>query len=92
MNAQNAKYVGVIKEEDVKQFNHEDYYKVGKGFEIFILKDGTKQLFIDSYSSGDEIGYLIENDMMIDSLEEVFLNVYKNIVDGKIVTYGKKNN
>lgn len=90
-NSDKAKYVGVIIDEDVKKFNHDDYYKIGKGFEIFILKDGSKQLFVDSYSGSDSVGYLIENEMMIDSLEEVFLNVYKNIKDGKISACNKKN-
>lgn len=70
-----AKFVGVILEEDVKSHNKSDYPKIGKGFEIFIQKDGTRQLFVDSYMNENSLGYVIENDMMIDSLIEVFENV-----------------
>lgn len=82
-----AKFVGVILEEDVKSHNKSDYPKIGKGFEIFIQKDGTRQLFVDSYTNENSLGYVIENDMMIDSLIEVFENVYKNIENKKIEVY-----
>lgn len=87
----NAKYVGVVLLEDVKKYNKSDYFKIGKGFEIFISKDGTKQLFVDSFSDDNSIGYVIENEMMIDSLMEVFKNIYKNIENGKIMTYNTYN-
>lgn len=79
-----AKFVGVVMEEDVKNHNKSDYSKIGKGFEIFINKDGKRQLFIDSFSDENSIGYVIENDIMIDSLLESFKNIYKNITDKKI--------
>lgn len=82
-----VKFVGVIVEEDVKNHNKSDYPKIGKGFEIFIQKDGTRQLFIDSYINENSLGYVIENDMMIDSLMEVFENIYKNIENKKIEVY-----
>lgn len=82
-----AKFIGVVKEEDVKKYNKNDYFKIGKGFVVFILNDGTKQLFIDSFSNENSMGYLIENDMMIDSLMEVFENIYKNIENKKIEVY-----
>lgn len=83
----NAKYIGLVKEEDVKKYNKNDYFKIGKGFEIFMLKDGTRQLFIDSFSSEDSMGYVIDNEIMIASLIEVFENIYKNIENKKIETY-----
>lgn len=86
-----AAFIGIVKEEDVKRFNKSDYPKIGKGFEIFILKDGTKQLFIDSFINDDSMGYVIENEMMIDSLIEVFENIYSNIRDKKIETYETNN-
>lgn len=86
-----AKFIGVIKEEDVKKFNKSDFAKIGKGFEIFILKDGTKQLFIDSFINDDSMGYMIENEMMIEALLEVFENIYNNIKNKKIEVY-KSNN
>lgn len=82
-----AKYIGLVKEEDVKKYNKNDYFKIGKGFEIFILKDGTKQLFIDSFSSESSMGYVVENEIMIESLIEVFENIYKNIENKKIGIY-----
>lgn len=87
----NAKFIGVINEEDVKRFNKSDFPKIGKGFEIFILKDGTRQLFIDSFISEESMGYVIENDMMIDSLLEVFENIYCNIREKKIEIYQSNN-
>lgn len=88
-NSSKAKFVGVIKAEDVKKYNKNDYFKIGKGFEVFILKDGTKQLFIDSFSGEDSMGYVIENEVMIESLIEVFENIYKNIENKKIEVYLK---
>ncbi|MDE6141445.1 MAG: SDR family oxidoreductase [Bacilli bacterium] len=86
-NSLGAKYIGIVKEEDVKKYNKNDYYKIGKGFEIFIAKDGTKQLFIDSFISEESMGYVVENEVMIESLIEVFENIYKNIENKKIEEY-----
>lgn len=82
-----AEFIGVITEEDVKKYNKSDYPKIGKGFEIFIQKDGTRELFVDSYINENSIGYVITNDIMIDSLIEVFENVYHNIENKKIEVY-----
>lgn len=82
-----AKFIGVIKESDVKKYNKNDYYKIGKGFEIFEMKDGTRELFIDSFSNEDSMGYVFENEIMINSLMEVFENIYKNIENRKIEIY-----
>lgn len=86
-NSSGAKFIGVITEEDVKKYNRKDYYKVGKGFEIFEFADGTRQLFIDSFSGEDGVGYVIENDIMTASLLEVFENVYANIQENKIKVF-----
>lgn len=86
-NSNDAKYIGIIKEEDVKKYNKSDYAKIGNGFEIFVLSDGTKQLFVDSFSGEQAIGYVIENEIMIDSLLEVFDNIYNNVKNKKIGTY-----
>ncbi len=83
----NAEFIGVVKEEDVKKHNKTDYPKIGKGFAVIILKDGTRQLFVDSFTNEDSVGYVIENEMMIDSLIEVFENIYKNIKNKKIEVY-----
>lgn len=80
----NANYIGIISEEDVKKYNKSDYYKIGKGFEIIEKQDGRKELFIDSFSDEKSLGYIIENEMMINSLMEVFENIYHNIKKGKI--------
>ena len=37
------------------------------------------------------MGYVIENDMMIDSLLEVFENIYSNIMEKKIEVYQSNN-
>lgn len=83
----NAEFIGVIKEEDVKKYNKTDYPKIGKGFAVIISKDGTRQLFVDSFTNENSVGYVIENEMMIDSLIEVFQNIYKNIKNNKIEIY-----
>lgn len=83
-----AKFIGVILESDVKKYNRADYPKIGKGFEIIEHKDGTRELFVDSFSNEKEVGYVIDNDMMIDSLMEVFENIYQNIEKKKIKVYG----
>ena len=83
-NSKDAKFIGIITEEDVKKHNKKEFNKIGKGFLVFEYKDGTKELFIDSFSSDEEIGYVIDNEIMISSLLEVFENVYQNIEDKKI--------
>ncbi len=83
-----AKFIGVILESDVKKYNRADYPKIGKGFEIIEHKDGTHELFVDSFSNEKEVGYVIDNEMMIDSLKEVFENIYQNIEKKKIKVYG----
>lgn len=86
-NSNQAKFFGIIKEEDVKKYNRNDYYKIGKGFEIFILKNGEKQIFIDSFDNEDSMGYVIENEVIIEALMDVFENVYQNIKNKKISMY-----
>ena len=83
-NSKGAKFIGIIEEEMVKRHNKSDYAKIGKGFIVFISKDGTKELFIDSFSSNENVGYVIDNEIMINSLTEVFENIYKNIKNNKI--------
>lgn len=83
-NSKDAKFIGIITEEDVKKHNKKEFNKIGKGFLVFEYKDGRRELFIDSFSSDEEIGYVIDNDIMISSLLEVFENVYQNIEDKKI--------
>lgn len=82
--SQNAKFCGIIKEEDVKRYNREEFYKIGKGFAIVNLKDGERKLFIDSFKDENSVGYVIENEIMIDQLQEVFERVYENIQNKKI--------
>lgn len=74
----------------------EDSFKLvedvaGIEFDTLVLKDGTRQLFIDSFISEESMGYVIENDMMIDSLLEVFENIYSNIMEKKIEVYQSNN-
>lgn len=83
-NSKGAKFIGIVEEEMVKKHNKSDYVKIGKGFIVFISKDGTKELFIDSFSSNENVGYVIDNEIMINSLTEVFENIYKNIENNKI--------
>lgn len=83
-NSKGAKFIGIVEEEMVKKRNKRDYAKIGKGFIVFLSKDGTKELFIDSFSSNENVGYVIDNEIMINSLTEVFENIYKNIENNKI--------
>ncbi len=79
--------MGVIKESSVKKYNKSDYPKIGKGFAVIVSKDGKKSLFVDSFSNEDQVGYVIFNKIMIESLLEVFENVYQNIKNRKIEVY-----
>ncbi len=83
-NSVEPSFVGIIDEEEVKKYNKKDYAKIGKGFIIFELVDGTKELFIDSFSDNENVGFVIDNDIMINSLKEVFDNIYSNIKNNKI--------
>ena len=80
----NIKLSSIILDEDVKKYNRSDYAKIGAGFLVIIHKDGTKELFVDSFSDNDNLCYQIDNEMMIDSIIEVFEKIHANIVNGKI--------
>ncbi len=83
-NSNGAKFIGIVEEGSVKKHNKKDYAKIGKGFEIFISENGVKELFVDSFTNQENEGYVIDNEMMINSLMEVFENIFKNIENGKI--------
>lgn len=85
--SKDAKFIGVVLSEDVKKHNRTDYAKIGLGFLVFIRKDGSKELFIDSFSNNENMGYVIDNEMMIESLIEVFEKIYSNIKNGKIKVF-----
>lgn len=82
-----AKFIGIVSDEAVKKHNRTDYPKIGAGFVVVIRKDGTKELFIDSFSDNENVGYVIDNEMMIESLIEVFEKIYANIKKGLIQTH-----
>ena len=87
MESKGAKYIGVVLSEDVKKHNKVDYAKVGDGFIVVLRESGEKELFIDSFSDCNNVGYVIDNRILIDSLTEAFEKIYANIKNGKIKTY-----
>ena len=82
---------GVVLDEDVKKHNRTEYSKIGDGFLIIIRKDGTKELYIDSFSDNDNLAYAIDNEIMIDSIIEVFEKIYANIQNGLIKVINEKD-
>ena len=84
-----AKFIGVVLDEDVKKHNRTDYPKIGSGFIVIIKKDGTKELFLDSFSDNENVGYVIDNEIMIESIIEVFEKIYNNIKKGLIKVISK---
>lgn len=82
-----AKFIGVILEEEVKKYNRDVFPKIGTGFEIFLHKDGTCEVFIDSYTDEEAVGYVSDSELMVQSLLEVFEEVYTNIIREKIKVY-----
>ena len=77
-------FAGIILNEDVKKYNRTEYAKIGDGFLVIIRKDGTKELYIDSFSDNNNLAYAIDNEIMIDSIIEVFEKIYANIQNGVI--------
>ncbi len=82
-----AKFIGVILEEEIKKYNRNVFSKIGSGFEIFLYQDGTSEVFIDSYTDEESVGYVSDSEIMIQSLLEVFEDVYANILNEKIKVY-----
>ena len=80
----NIKLSGIILDEDVKKYNRTDYSKIGAGFLVVIRKDGTKELYLDSFSDNENLCYAIDNEIMIESIIEVFEKIYANIQNGLI--------
>ncbi len=82
----NIKLNSIILDEDVKKYNRTDYSKIGAGFLVVIRKDGTKELYLDSFSDKENLCYAIDNEIMIESIIEVFEKIYANIQKGLIKT------
>lgn len=82
-----AKFIGVILEEEIKKYNRNVFSKIGSGFEIFLYQDGTSEVFIDSYTDEESVGYVSDSELMIHSLLEVFEDVYTNVLNEKIKVY-----
>ena len=74
-------------EEEIKKYNRNVFSKIGSGFEIFLYQDGTSEVFIDSYTDEESVGYVSDSEIMIQSLLEVFEDVYANILNEKIKVY-----
>lgn len=69
----------LVDNDEVKLVCPNEYKSFGKGFVIFIKSDGTKEVFIDSFSDNENVGYLIDSEIVIEQLIEKFENVMKKI-------------
>jgi Dehydrogenases with different specificities (related to short-chain alcohol dehydrogenases) len=68
------------KTEDVKNLLPDDYKNIGDGYGIF----NNKKIFVDSYSSDSNIGYMLDGENTISALTESFNNIFEAIENSTI--------
>lgn len=86
-NTINGNITKLLSEEEVKKKCPKEYLNFGKGFIIFITKDGKKELFIDSFSDKEHIGYVIDNELVIEQLIENYECLIELIKNKSLTSY-----
>ena len=77
----------IIDEQEVMKKYLREFKSFGKGFIIFESKDGSKEVFIDSFSDNDHVGYIIDNEMVIDQLIEKYNTILNAVKNNKLEQY-----
>lgn len=77
----------ILDEKEVMEKYLREYRSFWKGFIIFLKEDGSKEVFIDSFSDNDHVGYLIDNEMIIDQLTEKYNVILNAVSDNKLKKY-----
>ena len=85
INSSNKDYLNcVVKTETIKRLCPKSFSKIGKGFNVYQYKNGKRLAFIDSFSGEDAVGYLTDNEIVINSLVEAFNDFKAKINANKI--------
>lgn len=77
----------ILDEKEVMKKYLKEYKSFGKGFIIFENSDGSKEVFIDSFSDNDHVGYIIDNEMIIEQLIEKYNTILNAVKDNKLKQY-----
>ncbi len=80
---QSGGFSTLVNSTDLKKYNKSDFAKIGQGVLLFI-KGNERELFFDNYRDSSNIGYVVHNDILSDSIYNSFMNIKRNIKSGKI--------
>jgi hypothetical protein len=90
-NTTNLSISVLVNEAEIMKKYLNIYKSFGKGFIVFIYKDGSKEAFIDSYSDSNHVGYVVENEMIIEQLIEKYNVLLEAIKENKLKKYSIAN-
>ena len=74
----------ILDENEVMKKYPLEYRSFGKGFAVFIDKFGNKEAFIDSFSDNEHVGYIVDNEMLVNQLIEKYTSLLNAIKDNKL--------
>ena len=77
----------ILDENEIMKKFPKEFRNFGKGFVIFVFKDGTKEVFVDSFSDSDHLGYIVDNEMLVDQLLEGYNVLLNAVKDNKLKQY-----
>lgn len=86
-NTTNLSISVLVNEAEIMKKYLNIYKSFGKGFIVFVYKDGSKEAFIDSYSDSNHVGYVVENEMIIEQLIEKYNVLLEAIKENKLKKY-----
>ena len=81
----------IINENEVMKKHLKEFTSFGKGFIVFEYSNGSKEVYVDSFSDKDHLGYIINNKKMVEQLTETYNTILKAVKEGKLKLY-KINN
>lgn len=77
----------ILDEKEVMEKYLREYKSFGKGFIIFEEQNGSREVFIDSFSDNDHVGYITDNEKIIEQLIEKFNTILNAVKDNKLNQY-----
>ena len=81
----------ILDEGEVMRKYPKEFKSFGKGFIVFESADGSREVFIDSFSDNDHVGYIIDNEMIIEQLIEKFNTILDAAKKNKLKQYKIKS-
>ena len=77
----------ILNEKEVLRKYLKEFKSFGKGFIIFEESGGAKEVFIDSFSDNDHMGYIVDNEMVIEQLVEKYNTILTAVRDNNLEKY-----